>query len=182
MGSAETEDEQLWQIEARAVGAGAASGFLAGIGMGIVLHVGTELLPVLGAVAGEATAVRGWVVHLVVSVLYGMGFAIIVALPVVARFFEPAGVYDYAFGGIVYAAMVMAAGAAGTIAILPFIMELPWFGAEGQSPIVPGPELLGLVPAAMFGVGHIVYGAILGAAYASIGVAGGGEAARQDTS
>lgn len=169
MGTAETEDEPVWRIEARAMGAGAASGLVAGIGMGIFMQLGTDLLPVLGALVGEESALRGWVVHLLISVLYGVLFAIIVAYPLVRDLLGGVDVYDYMFGGVVYAAMVMGAGVAGTIAILPFLLELPWISIETQSTNIPGPELFGLVPAAMFGIGHVVYGAILGAGYAFLG-------------
>lgn len=169
MSDAPTDDDRLWRIETRAMGAGAASGFVAGIAMGVIIHLGTDLLPVLGALAGAPSALRGWVIHLVVSVLYGVLFAIIVAYPLVQRLLESVDIADYAFGGIVYAAMIMGAGAAGTIAILPFLLELPWVATADQSSNVPGPELVGLLPAVMFGIAHVVYGAILGTVYAMIG-------------
>lgn len=165
MGSTETEDDQLWEVEVRAVGAGAVSGFVGGIGMGIVLHVGTDLLPVLGAFAGATSALRGWIAHLVLSMLYGVLFALVVSYPLVQRFLDSVGVYDYLFGGVIYAAMI----AAVTIALLPFVLELPWITASAQAPNVPGPDLFALGSAAMFGLGHLVYGAILGVVYAAIG-------------
>lgn len=165
MGSTETEDDQLWAIEARAVGAGAVSGFVGGIGMGIVLQLGTDLMPVLGAFAGETSVLRGWIVHLVISMLYGVLFALVVSYPLVQRFLDSVGMSDYLFGGVIYAAMI----AAVTIAMLPFVLELPWIERSAGSPFVPLPELFGLLPAAMFGLGHLVYGAILGAVYAAIG-------------
>lgn len=167
MGSTETEDEQLWEIEARAVGAGAASGVIAGIGMGIILHLGTELLPVIGAFAGEATVLRGWIVHLVVSMLNGVIFAVVIAYPPVTKVLNPAGPADYILGGMVYGAMVMGAGV--TVAAVLFTLQLPWMTASGQSGNVPGPALMGLLPAAMFALAHLVYGSVLGAVYAVIG-------------
>lgn len=165
MSGAEGEPARLWEREA--VGAGATSGFVAGIAMGLVLHLGTDLLPVFGAFAGKLSVGRGWLVHLFLSVLYGVLFAVIVAFPAVDRLLDPDGVYDYAFAGVIYAAMAMGAGAAGTIAILPFVLELPWVQTTGSS--VPGPAFGGLVPAVVFGVGHLVYGIILGALYAYLG-------------
>lgn len=157
----------FWRIERRAIGAGGLSGFLAGIGMGFVLQLGTDLLPVLGAYAGNASIVRGWAVHLLISIVYGVVFALLVAHPLIASLLAPDGSYDYAFAGIVYAAMVMGAGALGTIAILPFVQELPWATAMGSE--LPGPALGGLVPAAVFGVAHVVYGGILGFCFAFFG-------------
>jgi hypothetical protein len=54
-----------------------------------------------------------------------------------------------------------------TIGLLPFVLELPWVtdAASASFRNVPGPGLGSLVPAALFGVGHLVYGAILGAVY-----------------
>lgn len=157
----------FWQIERRAVGAGGASGFIAGVVMGFVLHLGTDLLPVLGAFAGNASIVRGWVVHLLISIVYGIGFALLVAHPLLASLLAPEGPYDYAFAGIVYAAMVMGAGALGTIAVLPFVQELPWATAMGSE--IPGPAVGGLVPAAVFGIAHVVYGGLLGFCFALFG-------------
>lgn len=163
----ETERKPLREIEARAVGVGAVGGFVAGIGMGLIVQFGTDLLPVLGALAGELSVLRGWLVHLLISVLYGVFFAVVVAYPPVQDFIASFGVSDYVLAGITYAVMM----AAVSIAVLPFVFELPWVAAASRhpSPRVPGPALGGLIPAAVFGVGHIVYGAILGAVYALLG-------------
>lgn len=167
MGSTETTDDGLWQVEARAVGAGAASGIVAGVGMGIVLQLGTELMPVFGAFAGETSALRGWLVHLVVSLLYGVLFAMIVAYPPIRSFVTELDGPEYLLMGITYAVMI----AAVTIALLPFVFELPWVQASFQASArnVPGPDLGGLLPALVFGVAHVVYGGILGFVYAWIG-------------
>jgi len=169
MGNSEIRDGQLWHIETRAVGAGAISGFVAGIGMGLLLQFGTELLPVFGAFAGRTSLLRGWVVHLVISVLYGVFFAFVVAYPAVQSFMGDFGDFDYVLAAIVYATMI----AAGTIALLPFVFELPWVtnALQAQYEEVPGPLLGGLAPAAVFSLGHLVYGFILGAVYTVIGEA-----------
>lgn len=139
MSDAEAGSARRWQRGA--VMAGAASGFGAGIAMGVVLHLGTDLLPVLGAFAGRTTVLRGWLVHIVLSVLYGVVFAVLIAFPAIERFLAPEGTYEYAFAGLIYAAMVMGAGAAGTIAVLPFVLELPWVSTTGSA--VQGPALGG---------------------------------------
>lgn len=167
MDEANADRREVRRIERRAIGAGGASGFLAGVCMGVVLHLGTDLLPVLGAYAGDASIVRGWVVHLLLSVVYGVVFALLVAHPLIASLLAPNGPYDYAFAGIVYAAMVLGAGALGTIAILPFVQELPWATAMGSE--IPGPAVGGLVPATVFGIAHVVYGGILGFCFAFFG-------------
>lgn len=161
---ADPEAERGRHGRSAVVGAGAASGLVAGIAMGLVLQLGTDLLPLFGAFAGGTSILRGWLVHLTMSVLYGVVFAAIVAVPAVERLLAPEGYYEYAFAGVVYAAMAMGAGVGGTIALLPFVLELPWVTARGGR--VPGPALVGLVPAVVFGVGHLVYGVVLGAVYA----------------
>lgn len=167
MGSVETEDDRLWKLEARAVGAGAAAGFVAGIGMGVVLQFGTGILPVLGGLVGGVSLLRGWVVHMFISVTYGVLFAIFVAYPPVQSFLDDFEVVDYTLVGVTYAVMI----AAVTITVLPFVFEAPVMTAAAEPPFpnVPGPTAMGLLPAALFGVGHLVYGTILGAIYAVIG-------------
>lgn len=166
MSDVQTEEDSLWRIELRAVGVGAVSGFVGGIGMGLIFQFGTELLPVLGALAGRTSVLRGWIVHLFLSVLYGVFFVIVVAYPPIRSVMASFDVSEYAFAGVTYAAMV----AAVTIGVLPFVFEAPWVTAASEPPFprIPGPELGGLISAAMIGVGHIVYGAILGVGYALI--------------
>lgn len=164
-------DERTWSVEARAVGIGAVAGVLAGIGMGLVLQLGTELLPVFGALAGRASVLRGWLVHLVVSAAYGAFFAAILAYPPIRELVASADPTELALVGITYAVMM----AAVSIAILPFVFALPWVTAASVPPFgnVPGPGLGGLVPAAMFAIAHVVYGAILGTAWAVVGGSAG---------
>lgn len=167
MDSTQTQNEQLWRIELRAVGAGGLGGLVAGIAMGIIFQLGTEVLPVLGAFAGKTTVQRGWIVHLLISITYGTLFAIIAGYPPVQRFLEDFDAFEYVLVGIVYATMV----AALSIAILPFVFRLPWVtpAARGPFPNIPGPVFGSLLQATMFGLGHLVYGAILGSIYVSIG-------------
>jgi hypothetical protein len=167
MSGVETENERLLRLEARAVGAGLAGGIVAGVGMGLVLQFGTELLPVLGAFLGETSVLRGWLVHLAIGALYGILFAVVLAYPAIQDFTEFFETPEYVFAGITYTVMM----AAVTIGILPFVFELPWTGtaSDGASPNIPGPAVAGLLPATMFAIAHVVYGAILGAVYAAVG-------------
>lgn len=163
MSSPKTESDQLWRIETRAVGAGAAAGVLAGIGMGVVLQFGTEILPVLGAFAGRTSLVRGWIINLIISVLYGVFFVVVLAYPPIHSYMGDFDAFDYAFVGVVYGTFIVA----GTVTLLPFVVELPWLPAAARSsfPNVFSPGLGGLVPAFVLGIGHLVYGAILGFVY-----------------
>lgn len=163
MDSVETERHPLLRLEARAVGRGLVGGFLGGIAMGVVLQFGTELIPVLGALVGQTSVLRGWVVHLSISLLYGVLFTVVVAYPPVQDFVSSFGFTQYVFAGVTYAALI----AAVSISVLPFVFELPWAASVEGSPLASGgaPSLWGLVPAGLFAVGHVVYGAVLGAVY-----------------
>lgn len=158
-----TEEGSLWAKEARTVGVGAIGGLIAGIPMGLLFQFGMEIMPVLGAFAGEASALRGWTVHLTISGIYGALFTFIMAYPPVRSFMGTFRPLDYMFVGVIFAVVM----AAATIALLPFVFELPWTTAASPGPSgdVPGPGLVGLVPAMIFGIAHLVYGAILGTAY-----------------
>ena len=167
MANAHSSTHPLAALEARAIGVGALAGLVAGVGMGLVLQVGTDLLPLLGAVAGETTLLRGWLVHLGVSALYGILFAVILAYPPVESFLDTFGFREYVLVGIIYGVSV----AAVSIGLLPFVFDLPWAPrpTPSASGTVPASTVGGLVPAAMFGLGHLVYGAIAGAVYAWLG-------------
>ena len=169
MSSTQTDSKQLLYLETHAVGAGAIAGLVAGIGMGLFLQFGTDLMPVLGAFLGATTALRGWVVHLAVSALYGVVFAFVMGYPSLLRFFGSLDPSEYALAGIMYGVVV---GAFTTISILPFVTQLPWVTTAEIPPFpdVPGPGIAGLLPSVMFSIAHIVYGAVLGYLYASIGV------------
>jgi hypothetical protein len=164
MESVQHEDQRLWSLEARAVGAGILSGLLAGLPMGFVLQFGTDLLPVLATIAGVSSVAVGWIIHLAVAAVYGALFAVIVAYPGIHSFVHEFDLPEYTLVGVVYAVSI----AAVSISILPFIFELPWVAgaAQEQLALAPGPSFGGLVPAGMFAAGHVVYGAVLGAGYA----------------
>jgi Mg/Co/Ni transporter MgtE len=164
MAHSDADSESLGRIEARAVGAGAAAGVIAGFPMGLLLHFGTDLLPVLGTAAGETSVVRGWLVHLFVSLLYGVAFAMVLAYPPVGGLVGE-DQRDYGLAGVVYATMI----AAVTIGLLPLVLELPWVPGPIEFPNASGRPLGGLGLAAVFGVAHLVYGAVLGFAYVLVG-------------
>lgn len=164
MDEVRTEDRPLWRLEGKAVEVGVVGGLLGGVAMGVLLHLGTGLLPVLGAFLGERSALLGWIVHLFVAVAYGVAYAAIVTYPPVGDLLDAPGVAEQVLVGVTYAVMI----AAVSIAILPFVFELPWAAAAIDEPLrgIPGPGQSGLLPAGAFAVAHVVYGAVLGAAYA----------------
>lgn len=161
------EDRGLLALESEALVAGSAAGLVAAVPMGVTFQLGTDILPVLGSFLGAATALRGWIVHLLLGLLYGAAFAAIVAYPPIHSFTPTFGAREYVLVGVTYAVMV----AAVTIGVLPFVLRLPWAtpATEAQWTFVPGLAPGGLLPAGMFAIAHIVYGAVLGAAYDQLG-------------
>ena len=142
---------------------GFLSGLVGGIGMGIVLYLGPNVFEILGALVGSSTAVAGWFVHLTLSIAFGIAFAVIVSRPALAEYvrsfedFVGAGiafgtVLGLLAGGFILPLAVAQAGV-GTLP-LPFL-PLPGGAAE-------------LVGAAVFAVGHLVYGLLAGAMLAAI--------------
>ncbi len=122
MADTETDGHWLVRLEARAMGVGTLGGFLAGFAMGIIFQIGTGILPFLGAFLSERSVLMGWVVHLIISVIYGIFFTVIVAYPPVQSFMNEFRFWDYVLMGIVYATLA----AAASIAVLPFLFEVPW--------------------------------------------------------
>jgi len=141
--------------------AGAASGLVAGIGMGIVFHGGANLMPFIGALYGWPTVVGGWVVHLVNSVLAGLLFAAIISRPILRE--QTASVAESVAAGVVYAAAI---GLVSTGILLPVSMSM--LGVRSfPEPLVPLPGMLGsFLVIVSVGVAHLVYGLLLGAVYA----------------
>ncbi|MEF8828718.1 MAG: hypothetical protein V5A15_05375 [Haloarcula sp.] len=141
--------------------AGAASGLVAGIGMGIVFHAGANLMPFIGALYGWPTVVGGWVVHLVNSVVAGLLFAVIVSRPVLRE--QTTTTAESVAAGVVYAAAI---GLVSTGILLPISMNA--LGVQSfPEPLVPLPGMLGtFLVIVSVGVAHLVYGLLLGGAYA----------------
>lgn len=141
--------------------AGAVSGLVAGVAMGVVLSIGTELMPLIGALYGRESFWWGWLAHLGNSTVFGLVFSLAVSHPVVRP--DPPRVGTYLAYGLVYGALLeivtgrvlfplwLAAAAAPEL-------SLPFF-------LVPGTADR-FLPAVMLGLGHLVYGGLLGPLYA----------------
>ena len=141
--------------------AGAASGLVAGIGMGVVFHAGANLMPFIGALYGWPTVVGGWVVHLVNSAVAGLVFAVIVSRPVLRE--QTTSAAESVAAGVVYAAAI---GLVSTGILLPISMNA--LGVQSfPEPLVPLPGMLGtFLVIVSVGVAHLVYGLLLGGTYA----------------
>ncbi|SDY18069.1 hypothetical protein [Halopenitus persicus] len=144
-------------------GAGIAGGFVGGVGMGLILHLGANMMPLIGALYGRPTVVGGWVGHLVNSVLIGLLFTLLVSRPVVRR--QLTTTFGCLVSGVVYAAAV---GLATTGIMLPISMNV--LGRRTiPEPILPLPGMVGgMLVVLSVGVAHLVYGLLLGATYGVI--------------
>lgn len=141
--------------------AGAASGLVAGIGMGTVFHAGANLMPFIGALYGWPTVLGGWVVHLVNSVGAGLLFAVLISRPILRE--QTASTAESVAAGVVYAAAI---GLVSTGVLLPVSMNV--LGVQSlPEPLLPLPGMLGsFLVIVSVGVAHLVYGLLLGVTFA----------------
>lgn len=144
-------------------GAGVAGGIVGGLGMGVVLHAGANMMPFIGTLYGWPTVVGGWVAHLVNSVLIGLLFVVLASPPLFRE--EMATVSGAVVAGVLYSAAV---GLVTTGIMLPVAMSLRGAEALPRS-LFPLPGVAGGVLAVVsVGVAHLVYGVLLGATYAVV--------------
>lgn len=146
-------------------GAGVAGGLVAGLGMGIVLHVGANAMALIGSLYGWPTVTGGWVVHLVNSVAIALLFTAVVSRPAVADRVED--VWQYVVGGVAYATAV---GLVTAGVMLPVTMNLTGTRTLPET-ILPVSGGLGIaVVVTSVAVAHLVYGVLLGAVYGAANV------------
>lgn len=128
-------------------GGAVAGGLVAGISMGLIMHFVMGAMPLIGALFGQPTVLGGWIAHLLISVVFALLFAAVVARTA----FREYGLLGMVGLGVAYG-IVLEIVAAG------FVLPL-WANAVGAGPL-PVPFL---VP--MGFLTHVVYGAFLGAAF-----------------
>ena len=144
-------------------GAGVGGGLLGGLGMGVVLHAGANIMPFIGALYGQPTVLGGWIAHLTNSVLLGLLFALIVSR---WRFHDrTTNLFEWAIYGIVYAAAI---GLVTGGIMVPATLHLMDVTVLPQ-PALPMPGITGsLLVAFSVGVAHVVYGVLLGTVYGRV--------------
>lgn len=145
----------------RAWGAGAIAGLVGGIGMGTVLHVGTDVMASIGALAGVESVPAGWIVHLFIATAFGVLFVAIFDRPffdelrtTVSGCLSIGVVHSAALGlltgGLVLpASIALSGGSSLPIATLP----------------LPG-VTAGIEVGVVIAVSHLVYGLLLGGTFA----------------
>ena len=161
VGESETETTTARPSEHRTWTAGVVSGLVAGVGMGLVLQFGADAMPLVGALFGMPTVVGGWAVHLLTSVLFALLFAAVVSSPLLSD-------YTGTVGGTTGLGVLYGAGLGVVTGGLLLPLWLNAVRAEALPvPLLPLPAVVGeFVLPVVLGVGHLVYGALLGAIFA----------------
>ncbi|HKJ59138.1 MAG TPA: hypothetical protein VKA37_07915 [Halobacteriales archaeon] len=144
----------------RVLVAGALSGLVGGVGMGVVLHAGSNAMPLIGALYGWPSVVGGWTAHLVNSVAIGVVFAALVTRPVLRR--QTDTVVGSVTLGITFGAGV---GLVTGGVMLPVSLDVIGTRVFPET-LLPLPDALGgFVAILSIGVAHLVYGLLLGATF-----------------
>ncbi len=146
-------------------GAGATAGLIAGLGMGLILHLGANVMSFIGALYGWPTVTGGWIVHLLNSILIALGFTFLVSRAAISERIRSVGMYIVS--GIIYASAV---GLVTAGVMLPATMHLR--GTQTvPDPIFPLPAAIGTALVIIsVAVAHLLYGILLGATYGLINI------------
>lgn len=139
--------------------AGAFAGLIAATGMGLVLHVGADMMPLIGALYGQESVLFGWLAHLFNGVVFALVFVVLVSRRVFHNYTRSAT--EHVLFGLGYGA---ALGVVTGGVLLPL-----WLGAVGATtlpePLVPVPGEPAYAMGLFFALAHLVYGVLLGGAY-----------------
>jgi hypothetical protein len=128
--------------------AGAIGGLVAGVVFGIFMQ-SMGVISMVGALVGMPSLVVGWIVHLVISLAFGLVFAALVTTGALGSFASTAR--NGAVVGIAYGVVIWFVAAA-------VVMPL-WLAALG----FPAPAVPNVDPNSL--AGHLVYGLVLGGLY-----------------
>jgi uncharacterized membrane protein YagU involved in acid resistance len=146
----ETETPVRTDAETSSWRSATIAALIGGAAMGLMIQFVMGIMPVIGALYGFQSLAAGWVAHLFHSVVFGLLYAAIATRPSLSAYASRLGsgaVVGAAYGVVVW---VVAAG---------FVMPI-WLSAIG----LPGPGVPNFDPQSL--VGHVVFGVILGTAYA----------------
>lgn len=128
------------------------AGFLAGVAMGAIMHQVMGIMQAVGALYTLDTTAFGWLFHLLHAVVFAVVFGGFFAWNRLARFHDR--VLASTTLGIAWATILWLV-AAGVVMPL-------WLGAVG----VPNPGVPAWAP--WSGLGHVLYGAVLGGGAAAL--------------
>lgn len=145
------EEMRVWRERAQWVD-GAAAGIVGGLAMGVFLSALTPAIleTEIPALVGLSGGIAGWVVHVSVAAVFGVGFTTILV-------WRPGTIRGGSFNQVV--AVAVAYGV--VLWFFAFGLLLPmWLDTVGLDGTVTTPNLT-----AMGLVAHIVYGLVLGGSY-----------------
>jgi uncharacterized membrane protein YagU involved in acid resistance len=139
-------------MDAKRLTAGALGGLVGGVVFGTMMHVSGMLTMVAGLV-GQDSLATGWLVHLTISAVLGLGFA--AALGSAATSLARALAFGLLYGAVWWVL--------GALLLMPARMGMPVF------------EVGALQVQSL--VGHLLYGAALGVSYQALVVSMRGQGA-----
>lgn len=130
----------------------AIAALVAGVAMGLLIQFVMGIMPVIGALYGFDGLVAGWIAHLFHSVVFGLVYAAVVDRPTLAGYATRPGT-----GAVVGAGYGLVVWLVAAAVVMPL-----WLSAVG----LPSPGVPNFDPQSL--VGHLVFGAILGAVLAAL--------------
>lgn len=142
---------------------GVGGGLAGGVAMGIILTLtGLETMELIGGMYGFQSVLAGWVAHLFNSVVFGLIFVAVVRTAFLRDFADTTS--GWVAVGVVYGALLEVVS---TGVVLPTAVSV--IGLE-QVPFPPLTETVAgaVTVAILVAVAHLVYGAVLGAVYATV--------------
>lgn len=131
-------------MDARKLGAGAVGGIAGGIVFGALMQM-MGMIEMIGGLVGREDAAVGWVVHLVIATIIGLGYAVTFGQ-------LPQGYGKGAVFGLLYGAIWWVLG---PLVLMPLFMGMKPF------PSIQQPQIMSLM-------GHLLYGLVLGFVFVAV--------------
>lgn len=125
------------------VAAGIAGGLLGGVAFGLLMQM-MGMMPMVAMLARSESEVVGWIVHLVIASAIGVSYALIFGNW--ARSLTSATAIGVGYGAVWWVI--------GALTAMPAILGMPMFNVDATA----WQSLMG----------HVVYGALLGATYSFV--------------
>lgn len=129
-------------------------GLAAGLVMGAILQAGDGIITTIGSISGTSPLLVGWIVHLVLSVVFAAGFLLVLAAKPIEVAFR--GKVDTILLGIIYGALL---GSVTWGFVIPASI-----GFESAFPLDLDPNATSVARfSIVLGLGHLAYGLVLSA-------------------
>lgn len=125
--------------------AGTIAGLSGGVVFGVMMHA-MEMMGMVAMLAESESLAVGWVVHLAISAVFGVVYAIV--LGPMATSNGPAALWGVGFG--------LVAWVAGALVVMPL-----WLGMSEMVFVVGQDQVMSLL-------GHVMFGVVLGLVYTNV--------------